>query len=114
MPTEFIGKEIQVRVSDDMVRRPLTFKLARREHQVTQILGQWQDHGFVRIRPSPTRDFRQQRQYYRVRTEDGDIWEIYVDWLAGRQRKDRPEKARWYAYRRIYGAAAAEEEAEAL
>ncbi len=115
MPTEFIGKEIEVRVSDDPSEagRPLAFKLAGKEHQVAEVLANWQDHGFARIAPAHADwRFRQHRQHYRVRTSEGDVWEIYVDWLAGRrQRKGRGEKTRWYAYRRIYGVAAEEETA---
>jgi hypothetical protein len=101
-----------VSVSDEALRRPVAFKLAGKEHAIGEVLADWQDHGFARIAPAHVDwRFRHHRQYYRVRAKEGDIWEIYVDWLAGRrQRKNRPEKARWFAYRRIFGLA---EEAEA-
>jgi len=110
MPVEFIGREIEVQLSDEAVRRPLAFRLGGKRYEVAEVLANWQDHGFGSIKPE-ARGWRTQhrRNFYRVRTTDGEVFEIYADWMASRrQRKNRPEKGRWYAYRRLSGGAAAE------
>ncbi len=61
MPVEFIGKEIEVRLSDDPVRRPLAFKLGGKEHAVAEVLANWQDHGFGSANPR-VRDWKAQRR----------------------------------------------------
>ncbi|MBI1885358.1 MAG: hypothetical protein HYS09_03450 [Chloroflexi bacterium] len=106
MPVEFIGREIEVKLSDDADKRPVAFKLRGKEHAVAEVLATWQDAAFGSVNPH-ARDWRtrQQRNYFRVRTKEGDVFEIYADWLSTRrQRKDQIQKSRWYAYRRITGA----------
>ena len=110
MPVEFIGREIEVQLSDDAGRRPLAFNLGSKRYEVAEVLANWQDHGFGSINPG-ARDWQRQhhRNFYRVRTAGGEVFEIYADWMASRrQRKNRPEQGRWYAYRRISGPAARE------
>lgn len=112
MAVEFIGREIEVQLSDEAVRRPLAFRLGNKRYEIAEILANWQDQGFGSIKPG-ARDWQRQhhRNYYRVRTTGGEVFEIYADWQASRrQRKSRPEKGRWYAYRRLSGRAAAQQE----
>jgi len=107
MPVEFIGREIEVELSDEAVRRPTAFRLGRERYEVTEVLANWQDQGFGSIKPD-ARDWQRQqhRNYYRVRTAGGEVFEIYADQMASRrQRKNRPEKGRWYAHRRLSGVA---------
>ena len=105
MPVEFVGKEIKVELSDDAVRLPQRFVLAGRDYQVAEVLASWQDHGYSGL-PAPRRGWQggSQRQFYRLRTADGETFEIYVETPAGR--RARAQKARWYASRRLLGAAA--------
>ncbi len=107
MPVQHLGKEISVTLSEGDVRLPQRFKLAGREYQVTEVVSTWQDHGYSGL-PLPRRGWQggSQRQFYRLRTAEGDTFEIYVETPAGR--RGGPGKARWYAARRLSGAAAPE------
>ncbi|MGQ9573209.1 MAG: DUF6504 family protein [Dehalococcoidia bacterium] len=103
MPVEFIGKPIEVEVSEDEARTPLAFRLGRKEHRVAEVLQRWEEHAFGQAIPGRG-DWRsgQQRVYYRLRTSEGEVYEVYVDWLPTRRRgQRRQEKSRWFAYRRI-------------
>ena len=53
-------------------------------------------------RQSTHAQHHQQRRYYRLRTEEGEVYELYVDWSpARRRRKEGAGAARWYLHRRI-------------
>ena len=103
MPVEFIGKPIEVELSDDAVPTPVAFHLGRKEYKVAEVLQRWEDHAFGQTIPGHG-DWRSghQRLYYRLRTSEGEVYEVYVDWLATRrQGKRRQEKSKWFAYRRL-------------
>ncbi len=109
MPVEFVGREVEVRLSDDDPAVPLAFRLGARDYKVAEQLASWQDHTFGDLQRG--RDWRQQQQrrYYRVRTEEGEVYELYADWSpARRRRKGRAHGARWYLHRRLSSAPAEE------
>lgn len=107
MPVEFLGKEISVTLSEGEVRQPSAFKLGPKSYKVKEVIASWLDNAYGAV-PARRRGWqdRPERQFYRVRTDEGDVFELYVDTPAGR--KTRPQKARWYAHRRVTGAATAE------
>ena len=113
MPVQFLGKEISVTLGEGDVRRPTAFKLGKKNHAVTEVLATWQDQGYGGL-PTQGRRWqdRQQRQFYRLRTAEGEVYEIYVDTLGGGKR--HAPKAHWYAHRRITGMAPSEAAAEEL
>jgi len=103
MPVEFIGKPIEVELSEDAAPVPVAFRLGGKEYKVADVLQRWEEHGFGQ---AITRhgDWRSgpQRLYYRLRTSEGEVYEVYVDWLpTRRQGRRRQEKSRWFAYRRL-------------
>jgi hypothetical protein len=103
MSVEFIGKPIEVKLSEGDPPVPVAFRLGRKEYKVADVVQRWEDHGFGQVIPRHA-DWRPgyQRVYYRLRTTEGEVYEIYVDWLpAGRQGRRRQEKTRWFAYRRL-------------
>ena len=107
MPVDFVGREIEVTLSEDEAPAPLAFRLGAREYKIVEQLATWEDHAFAALRRG--RDWReqQQRRYYRVRTEDGDVYELYADWSpARRRRKAGAQSTRWYVHSRISSAAA--------
>ena len=109
MPVDFLGREIEVRLSEDETAAPLAFRLGRREYKIAEQLTTWEDHGFDNRQRG--RDWRQQQQrrYYRVRTEEGEVYELYADWSpARRRRKGKTPGARWYLHRRLSSAPAQE------
>ena len=72
MPVDFLGREIEVRLSEDEAAAPLAFRLGSREYKIAEQLTTWEDRGFGNLQRG--RDWRQQQQrrYYRVRTEEGE------------------------------------------
>jgi hypothetical protein len=62
----------------------------RRNRRRQQIRGHQERHG------------QGQRVHYRVRTDEGEVYELYMDWQADRRLgKRRQEKSRWFVHRRI-------------
>ncbi len=113
MPVDFVGREVDVRLSEDEAAAPLAFRLRGREYRVAEQLASWQDHAFTNLQRG--RDWRQQQQrrYYRVRTEEGEVYELYADWSpVRRRRKGEAQGARWYLHRRLSAATAKETEEE--
>lgn len=103
MPVEFIGKPIEVKLSADATPTPVAFRLGRKEHKVADVLQRWEEHGFGQAIPRHG-DWRSggHRLYYRLRTTEGELYEVYMDWLpTRRQGRRRQEKSRWFAHRRI-------------
>lgn len=110
MPVDFVGREVEVTLSEDATPVPLAFRLGPREYKVAEQIATWQG-AFAGLRRG--RDWREQqeRRYYRVRTDEGEVYELYADWSPRRRRrKEGSRGTRWYLHRRI--SAAAPEEAE--
>jgi hypothetical protein len=94
---EFIGREIEVTVGGE-VKAPVAFRLGGQEHKVAEVLDGWQDHGFGQAEPLRKNwRLRHHRNYYRVRTSEGQVFEIYMD----RGSVKHPERRRWYVYRKL-------------
>jgi len=98
MPPEFIGKEIVVTVEGE-VMAPVAFRLGDRDYRIAEILDWWTDHGFGGD-PRRRRRWwqRRHRNYFRVRTEEGEVYEIYYDRGANLK---HPELKKWFLYRRL-------------
>jgi len=98
MPQRFFGKEIKVTTSGE-VKAPASFELDGEEHVIAEVLESWPDRGFGRI-VLPQRKWlqRHHRNYYRVKTTDGELYEIYYD--RGVSLKN-PEYKKWYVTRRL-------------
>ncbi len=109
MPVDFVDREIEVQLSEDKAPVPLAFRLGSRQYKIVEQLATWEDHAFAA--PQRGRDWRQQQQrrYYRVRTEKGEVYELYADWSPGRRRrKGEAQGTRWYLHRRLSSGAAGE------
>ena len=109
MPVDFVDREIEVQLSEDEAPVPLAFRLGSREYKIGEQLATWEDHAFAALQRG--RDWRQQQQrrYYRVRTEKGEVYELYADWSPGRRRrKGEAQGTRWYLHRRLSSGAAGE------
>jgi len=100
---EFIGRPIEVRQAGE-IKAPVAFRLGDTEYEVAEVLEAWQDHGFGLAEPLKKNwRLRHHRNYYRVRTSEGEVFEIYLDrgseTVASRAR--RAPQRRWYVYRRL-------------
>ncbi len=102
MSPQFIGKDIQVTTNGE-IRNPVSFVLEGREYTIAEILEAWPDSGFGRI-PASRRNGRHKwwqrrhRNYYRVRTTDDEIYEIYYDRGTS---LDHPQYKKWFLTRRL-------------
>ena len=107
MPVDFVGREVEVRLSEDEAPLPLAFRLGRREYKIVEQLAVWGEQAFAgRQRGGDWRQ-QQQRRYYRVRTEEGEVYEPYADWSPARRRRKGGERGtRWYLHRRLSSGAA--------
>jgi hypothetical protein len=101
-PTKFMDREIQVEAAQDTPRQPAAFTVGGRRYVVAELLSTWEDEA-----PGSARNFRQRqrlhRTFHRLRTEEGDLFEIYYDWSESRRR----HRDRWVLHRRLSTAAAA-------
>ena len=105
MPVDFVGREVEVTLSEDEAPVPLAFRLGSREYKVAEQIASWQEGTFAG--PRRGREWRQQqeRRYYRVRTEEGEVYEIYADWSPRRRRRRQGSRdTRWYLHRRLSAA----------
>ncbi len=96
---EFIGRRIQVRC-EGLVKKPVAFSLDDREYEIEAIVEEWQDWGFGKADRLRNWRTRHHRNYYRVRTTDGQTFDIYGD-------RARRTGVTWYAHKRLSGPAGA-------
>ena len=98
MAHRFLGKEIQVTTAGEL-RHPVAFVLEGQEHAIQEVLAAWPDHGFGSSPPIRKRWWlHHHRNYYRVRTATGEVFEIYYD--RGVSLKASKYK-KWYASRQL-------------
>jgi hypothetical protein len=104
MPVDFVAREVEVTLSEDEAV-PVAFRLGSRQYKIAEQIASWQEGAFPGLRPG--REWRQQRErrYYRVRTEEGEVYELYAAWSpARRRRREGTQGTRWYVHRRIIAA----------
>jgi len=88
---KFYSQEIQVKTCQKS-GIPSAFIWRGREYRIREIWGEWPDFGFG----SMTQEHwwqRRHRTYFRVVTEDDEVFEIYLD--RGARRK------KWVLYRQL-------------
>jgi len=95
--SRFMDREIEVEAAEDAPRRPAAFKIGGRRYVVADVLNTWDDEA-----PGAARDWRQRhhRTFYRLRTEEGDLFDVYYDWSESR----RHHRDRWVLHRRLAAA----------
>jgi hypothetical protein len=98
MAPKFFSREIEVTTSGE-VKIPASFRLDKQEYIISEIIEAWPDHGFGRSSLRRKRWWqRHHRNYYRVKTTQGEIFEIYYD--RGTSLK-HPERKKWFLYRQL-------------
>jgi len=93
--TTFFSDKIHVE-RDETTREPAVFRWKKKEYKIKEVLSSWSDWKFPE--GSPKRKnwrLRHHRVYYRMKTEDDQIFEIYFD------RKTKKEDGEWVLYRRL-------------
>ena len=100
MTSEFIGKDIDVTVEGE-IRAPVSFRLNGKEYIIEKVVDFWPDYGFGKNASSRRRWWqRHHRNYYRVRTTGGEVYEIYYDRGVN---LNYPERRKWFLTRKISG-----------
>ncbi len=97
MPEHYFGREIDV-VTGGEIRTPLAFTLDGYEYTIAEVLEVWQDAGFGHSETSRTWRTRHHRSYFRVKTTEGEIYEMYFD--RGTNLK-HPEFRKWFLTQRL-------------
>ena len=98
MTGKFIGKEIEVTTNGD-IKAPVSFRLEGREYEILEVLEYWPDHGYGRTPPKRARWYhRRHRNYYRVKTAEGEIYELYYDRGTGLEHQ---EFKKWFLTRQL-------------
>ncbi len=97
MPERYFSRLIEVATGGD-IKVPVSFKLDGREYIIAEILESWPDYGFGRSETSKTWRQRHHRNYYRVKTADGETYEMYYD--RGTNLKN-PEFKKWFLTQRL-------------
>lgn len=98
MIPQFFSRQIDVTTGGE-VKVPVSFRLDDREYVISEIMEAWQDYGFGKSQLHRKRWWqRHHRNYYRVKTTKGEIFEIYFD----RGTKLEHAKSRkWFLYRQL-------------
>jgi hypothetical protein len=92
---EFFSEKIDVK-RDDKTREPALFCWREKEFKIKEVLSSWSDWKFSKGAPKKKNwRLRHHRIYYRIKTEDDLIFEIYFD------RKTKKEDGEWVLYRRL-------------
>ena len=98
MVPQFFGQEIKVTVSGE-VQVPASFRLGDREYVISDIIAAWPDYGFGGIQLRRKKWWqRHHRNYYRVKTTQGEVFEIYYDRGT---KLEHPERKKWFLYRQL-------------
>jgi hypothetical protein len=92
---EFISEEITV-VRDKNLGNPVSFRWRDRDYIIKDVVAAWADWGFPAGAPRK-KDWRlrRHRNYYRVETADGAVFELYHD------RGVKLAPGTWVLYRRL-------------
>jgi len=95
MDWEFIDEPIEVKFAKKP-GLPTALLWRGEEIAIAEVLRAWVDHSFGPFRYSARWWQRRHRNYYRVRTEPGEIVEFYLDrgarqWVLYRRRRATPQ-----------------------
>ena len=98
MAPKFFSREIKVTVSGE-IKVPTSFRLDEHEYVISEIVGAWSDHGFG-LSPLRRKKWwqRHHRNYYRVKTIQGEIFEMYYDRGTN---LEHPERKKWFLCRQL-------------
>jgi hypothetical protein len=96
MPERYFARQIEVKTAEG-VKTPVSFTLDGREYQVVEVES-WQDAGYGSSETNKNWRTRHHRSYYRVKADDGNVYEMYFD--RGTNLR-HPEYRKWYLTQRL-------------
>ena len=79
--TKLISERITVEFTESPagLKEPAVFTWRGKRHVIRQVLSAWVDAGFGAGEVTRTWYNRRHRNYYRVETDEGEIYELYLD-----------------------------------
>jgi hypothetical protein len=92
MTAQFIGEKIDVDTGGT-IKQPVAFQWQGKTFRVTAIIATWFDWGFSPGAKQRDWRTRRHRNYFRVRADSGDVFEIYLDRARG--------PGEWYLYQKL-------------
>lgn len=90
----FIDEKVAVTCGGE-VKSPKSFVWRDRTYTITELLHTWPDWGFAKGAKQRNWRSRRHRNYYRVRTDSGEVFELYLD------RGVKLGREVWYLYQRL-------------
>jgi hypothetical protein len=76
---EFYSEKIDV-IRDEKTRNPVSFVWRDKEYRIKEVIASWPDYSFPKSGAKIKRWWqRKHRNYYRVLTDDDEVFEIYFD-----------------------------------
>ena len=98
-PRRFFGKRIDVTVEEGGVQRPIAFAFDDEAHEIKAVLHYREDSSFGKGGRRSHRWWqRHHRNYYRVKTTNDELFEIYHDRGASTEHRDQRQ---WYLTRQF-------------
>ena len=77
------------------VKQPSAFVWRGEEYTVAEVVHAWPDWGFAQGAMQRNWRSRRHRNYFRVRTTSGEVYELYLD------RGTKPGHQVWYLYQQL-------------
>lgn len=74
----FIGENIEVETAGE-VKQPVAFTWRGKHYAITEVIASWFDWGFSAATKQKDWRTRRHRNYFRIRTDSGDVCEMYLD-----------------------------------
>lgn len=83
---ELYSERIEVELPQDQaLPAPVVFTWRGQRYEVRETVRRWTDTGFPPGAKRRSWLERRHREYFRLRTEEGAVWEVYLDRAGGRR-----------------------------
>ena len=77
--SEFYSEKIEV-VLDQKTKSPVSFVWENKEYKIKEVIAYWPDYSYSKSGPKRKKWWqRRHRNYYRVLTDEDQVFEIYLD-----------------------------------
>ena len=95
---DLVDREIEVELGEDEPEKPKAFRVGKRRYEVVEVVSTWRDQE-LGAATAFDRSWKQrhQRTYLRVKTQEGDLFDLYFEFSGSRKK----ERKRWVLHRRL-------------
>lgn len=74
----FVGEKISVKTTG-AIKQPQTLRWRDRDYAIEEVIASWFDWGFSATAVQKDWKTRRHRNYFRIRVDSGELFEIYLD-----------------------------------